>query len=160
MAWVATQVREHGPFADVVEFGSRDINGSARCLFPLSAYVGIDITPGPGVDHVGNAAEYRTEIRHDCVVCMEVLEHTPEAPGIVAAAFEVLRPGGWFFTTAACPPRAPHSAGDGGPLAEGEYYRNVDPDDLAFWMNQFKDVSIEVHADRGDVYAKGQKVDG
>lgn len=156
-AYVATKVRELGPFADVVEFGSRDINGSVRSLFPLAAYLGIDIEPGPGVDFVANAARYRTAVGHDCVVCLETLEHTAEAQQIIGAAWEVLRSNGALIVTMACDPRAPHSASDGGLVQPGEYYRNVDPDELAAWLADFKDVDIEVHTDRGDLYAVARK---
>lgn len=157
MAFVATQVREHGPFFDVVEFGSRDINGSIRCLFADAAYLGIDIEPGPGVDHVGNAAAYRTRVGHDCVVCVEVLEHTAEAERIVAAAYEALLPNGVVILTMATDPRLPHSGVDGGPVQAGEYYRNVGQAELKGWLALFDDVHIEAHEDRGDLYAVARR---
>ena len=157
MAFVATKVREFGPFADVVEFGSRNVNGSVRYLFPMAAYVGVDIAPGPGVDHVANAADYQTAVGHDCVVCCEVLEHTPDAKRIVEAAWKALRPGGVLIVTTACDPRAPHSAIDGGQLHPSEFYANIVPAALTAWLSAFKDVAVEVHEDRGDLYGMGVK---
>lgn len=63
-----------------------------------------------------------------------------------------LRPGGVLVVTAACDPRAPHSAIDGGPIHADEHYQNVDPGLLRSWMADLDEVCIEVH-ERGDVYA-------
>ncbi|MCA1572420.1 MAG: hypothetical protein LC798_19390 [Chloroflexi bacterium] len=98
MAFVATKVRELGPFADVVEFER-----------------------------------------------------------IVEAAFAVLRPGGVVILTMACEPRPPHSGVDGGPVYPDEFYKNVDPAELEGWLSGFKDVTVETHLERGDLYAVARK---
>jgi hypothetical protein len=71
----------------------------------------------------------------------------------------MLAPGGRLVVTAAAPPRAPHSAVDGGPLRPGEHYRNVDPDALGAWLRGvgFVCETLEAHPDRGDVYALARK---
>lgn len=119
-----------GQKISVLEFGSRDVNGSARSLFPQARYTGVDIAPGPGVDVVCDAADWpevNGDDGFDLVICTEVLEHTPRWQEIIGAAFYALRNGGRFFVTCASVPREPHSAVDGGPLHDGEYYQNVDP---------------------------------
>lgn len=148
-----------GPFASVTDLGGRDINGSPRLLFPGARYVAVDVVPGPGVDVVADARTWVPEQPVDCVVCCEVLEHVPDPDRFVAAAWEALKPGGLLVVTAACPPRAPHSAADGGQLRPGEFYRNVDPYLLARWLIGWKDAEIETHEDRGDVYATARKPD-
>jgi SAM-dependent methyltransferase len=119
-------------FGDVVEVGSRDINGSVRPLIDCKTYTGIDLAAGPNVDVVGDAFD----MRHPCdlAVCMEVLEHEPRAEALVAHMASWLRPGGAMLVTAAGPGRAPHSAHDGGGLRPGEHYANIDPADLAAWL--------------------------
>lgn len=156
-AFVAEMVVKHGPFADVVEFGSRDVNGSARGLFPGAAYRGVDLVRGPGVDMVADAAGYRNDDGHDCVVCVEVFEHARSLPKIVAAAWVALCPGGLFIVTAAAPPREPHSGVDGGPLRPGEFYRNVGPVMMAELLEKFDVETFENHTSRGDIYVAARK---
>jgi hypothetical protein len=128
--FTARAVSTHGPFTSVVEFGARDVNGSVRPLFVGARYVGVDIAPGYGVDVVADAVTWRTPDRYQAVVCCEVAEHTPDWPGIVESAFAALEPGGVLILTAAGPGREPHSAVDGGPIRPGEYYVNIEADDL------------------------------
>lgn len=155
-AFMALTARRLGPFGSVLELGGRFINGSVRCFFPGAAYLSVDITPGPEVDVVADATTWRPDERFDAVVCCEVFEHVEAADGFVATAWEALRPDGWLLVTAACPPRPAHSAVDGGPLRPGEFYRNVDPAMLARWLVGW-DAEIEVHDDRGDVYAAARR---
>lgn len=158
-AFVALTARRLGPFQSVLELGGLDINGSVRTYFPGARYVSVDIVGGPGVDVVADATTYRPTERFDAVVCCEVLEHVPDPDGFVATAWGSLRPGGLFILTAACPPRAGHSAVDGGPLRPGEWYQNVTEDMLARWLVGWKDPEIERYDDRGDIYAIARKPD-
>lgn len=139
----------------VYEFGARNVNGSVRDVIFAEEYWGIDLAPGAYVDEVANAAHWRAEEKADLVVCCEVLEHAPEWGEIIKSAYENLRLGGKFIMTCATWPRAPHSAVDGGPVRPGEWYGNIDPD--AF-RNRTYDVGfvkreVEIHQDRGDLYA-------
>lgn len=158
-SFVALTAHRLGPFKNVLELGGRNINGSVRTYFGAADYVSVDIVAGPGVDVVADATTYRPEERFDAVVCCETFEHAEDADGFVATAWGALRPGGWLIVTAACPPRAAHSAVDGGPLRLGEFYRNVAPDLLASWLVGWKDTEIETHEDRGDIYAVARKPD-
>lgn len=130
-------------FERVVEFGSRDVNGTVRDLFVTDRYHGIDIEPGPGVDEVANAVIWSPAINEtpDCVVCCEVLEHTEDWRLIVYAAYDALDPGGLFVVTCATDPRAPHSASDGGALRDDEHYENIDP--IAF-IEAVEDAGFEL----------------
>lgn len=140
----------------VVEIGSRNVNGTPRSLFAgVESYTGIDVRPGDGVDVVADGATWQPDEPVDLVVCMEVLEHAPEAGEIVANACRMLRPGGTLILTAAGEGRAPHSASDGGPLQAGEFYRNVSADDLRQWARAFE--TCDVETGRGDVYATCRK---
>ncbi len=124
---------------DVVEFGSRNVNGQIRDLFPNSWFTGVDITAGEGVDIVIDAARYEHPQPCDLVVCAEVLEHAPNWQAIVDNAYRILRPGGVFIVTCAGPGREPHSAVDGGKVRDGEYYANVSTGQLsgAMWRAGF-----------------------
>lgn len=144
-------------YISVVEIGSRDINGTVRDLFPAADYVGVDLTAGNGVDVVADAATWKPKRKVDVVVCCEVFEHTATWPDIVwSAANTMLRAGtGRLIVTAAGPGRAPHSAVDGGPLRDGEFYANVDPDELAQTMIDAGFVDVEIDEVPGDVRATG-----
>jgi hypothetical protein len=142
----------------VLEVGSRDVNGSIRELLPwrASSYIGVDIAPGPCVDVVADGATFVPSEAPDLVVCMETLEHAEQAAAIVrnAAAMLLRKPGGRLLVTCATEPRAPHSGVDGGPLQAGEFYRNVQPDELVEWATDagLHVLEREVHLERGDLY--------
>jgi SAM-dependent methyltransferase len=140
----------------VCELGSRDVNGSARVLFPGSRYLGVDILPGPGVDVVADAADFRLAPLFDVVLSTEALEHTPRGKEICRTAWHLLRPGGAFLVTAATNRRGPHSAQDGGPLREGEHYANVAEAELRDWLADFPVVLIQVRGSI-DIYALALK---
>ena len=153
-SYIAQQVKELPPRRNVVEFGGLDINGSVRSLFADASYVSVDPQAGRGVDVVMDALDYIPETSIDTVVCCEVLEHAEQAAELVAHAADILAPGGVLLITAACDPRTPHSAVDGGHMREGEFYQNIDPNSLSMWLGyHFGRVDVVVNERRGDVYA-------
>lgn len=107
MAWVSDKVEQYGlatPDTCVLEVGSRNVNGSVRCLFQgVQSYVGIDLFPGPGVDVVLDAHELTTAFSRasfDVVVSTETLEHDSEFWTSLIHMGEVLKPGGHLIVTA------------------------------------------------------------
>lgn len=145
------------PVGNILDAGGRDVNGSPRLLFPGSTYLVIDLEDGPGVDVVGDARHWRPESPVDLVLSVEVLEHAPDPPALLRAAWECLASGGRLIVTCATDPRPAHSGHDGGPLHGDEYYRNVPEEELKGWLGDWDDVEIEVHPDRGDLYAVARK---
>ena len=149
------------PRLSVVELGSRTVagpwpySGPVRHLFPGAEYVGVDLTAGPNVDAVGNAATWQPEPFRpvDTVVCTETLEHAPEADQICHNAWRLLQPSGVFVVTAAGVGRAPHSGIDGGPLRDGEYYHNINREELRAWLAPFGCTLIDSFSGIGDIYA-------
>lgn len=117
-------------FGDVVEYGGRDINGTIKGLFDCTSYTSIDLYDGPGVDVVGDAAEWVPDAPVSAVVCCEVFEHAEGWPDMVAAAYGILEDGGHLLVTCATGNRPPHSALDGAGLKPDEWYRNVPQDEL------------------------------
>ena len=147
----------------VLEFGSRNINGTTRDIFLDADYYGVDIEDGEGVDEVADAAHWTRESMpaFDIVICAEVFEHTRDWPKIVESAFEALATGGVFVCTAAAPDREPHSAVNGDLLADDhtEYYCNVRPDDLKEKLEAagFTVEGVAHNKTHGDVYAVAWK---
>ncbi|WP_164012985.1 class I SAM-dependent methyltransferase [Pyxidicoccus trucidator] len=164
--FVARVVTQLEPRKQVLELGSRTVagnwpySGSIRPLFPGSEYVGVDIAHGENVDFLGDAATWRPEPfrQFDTVVCTETLEHTPEAERICHNALALLHVGGVFILTAAGVGRTPHSAVDGQGLRPGEYYRNVNREQLRQWLAPFGFAMIDTASTPGDIYALAVKL--
>lgn len=155
--YVEQAVKQHGPFTGAVaEIGSQDVNGTIRDLFSkASSYVGIDIMPGPHVDVVIDAADWRPERKFCCIVSTETFEHTPRWPEILQVAAAALEPTGALIITCASNPRKPHSAHTHrARVVAGEYYGNVSRRDFqAAAQAAGLQADIKVDYERGDLYA-------
>lgn len=139
---------------DVLDIGGRNINGTTRDLFPGATWTSLDLYSGPGVDIVADAAAWVPDRDYDVVVCTEVFEHAPAWPQICVTAFKACRPAGLFIATMAGPGRPEHSGIDGGwVLHPGEYYGNVDPDELRRVLTDvgFVGVEVDVQSNPADV---------
>ncbi len=67
----------HNTYAEILEVGSQDHNGTLRNIFHKHKYIGADHAPGPGVDHVLSDPyhlPYKSETK-DIIICSSVLEH-------------------------------------------------------------------------------------
>ena len=135
----------------VLEIGSLNINGTARVHWPNARWLGIDRQRGPGVDVVCDFLDWDSGAAFDVVVCCEVLEHASAWRDIVGRVKPLLMTGGIFIGTCAGPLRQPHSAVDGGPLRQGEYYGNLTADDLlgelqaaGFWRVLVHDIGHDL----------------
>lgn len=75
----------------VLEVGAGDVNGSVRPSIVAGApasYLGVDVTPGPGVDRVLDVVQLVEEFgsnAFDIVVSTEMLEHVADWRGAVLA---------------------------------------------------------------------------
>lgn len=152
----------------VLEFGARNVNGSARTVDGLNCatYCGVDLFTGDGVNIQADAAtddlfvRYNMDERWDIVICAEVFEHERRWRTIVKNAARCLAPDGMLLVTAATDPRHPHSWFDGHDLTDAEqagewpeYYRNVTEEELrdAFERAGFTEYATETHP-QGDLY--------
>lgn len=151
--WYVHQAVAGRAFGSVLDIGGRNVNGTVRDLIRCDHYTTLDIAPGDGVDIVADAADWTPTGTFDAVVCCEVFEHTARWPEILATIATALPIGGLAIVTCAAPPRAPHSAIDGGPLREGEYYGNVEP---ALFAKEVMAAGFDGEGSthpRGDLYA-------
>jgi hypothetical protein len=128
--FVHRAVADFGPFDSVVEYGGRDVNGSARHLFGIARYTCVDLRDGPGVDVVADARTWTPRRTPSAVVTLSVYEHLEDWRGLLVAAHRILAPGGHLVATTVCDPFPPHSAEDGGDLRPGEWYANVEQAEL------------------------------
>lgn len=154
-----------------LDIGGADVNGCARSVIPcIDTWIGLDIEPSPGVDVVADFTDltglcapplsWRSEM-FDVVLCTEVLEHVADWRAIVENAWHFLaRDGFAFFTAAGCAEgwgRRPHGArGELDPPA-GEYYQNVDINQLTEWLETIvpncSTFGVHGRPVPGDVYA-------
>lgn len=143
-----------GTPASVLEVGSLNINGSPRALAPTATWWGIDRQAGRDVDEVCDAETWTSPNRFDLAICAEVFEHTGYVTRILRMIASHLQPGGRLLVTCATHGRDPHSAIDGGPVRNDEFYRNVDP--VTFLTDLevigYEPIHFETHHDRGDLY--------
>lgn len=122
----------------VIEFGSRDVNGSVRPLFNAPEYVGVDAEDGPGVDVVSLCHEYTSDSQFDVVCSCEMLEHDPHFRNSMFKMMDLLRPGGLFIMTCAADGRAEHGTVRTDENVYGPdktYYRNIRIADIAVFLD-------------------------
>lgn len=111
-------------FKKVLEIGSLDVNGSQNGydflghpptwneLAGVEQYIGIDKTPGKGVDHVMNAHQLAfKDNEFDLILCLNMLEHDEKPKKTLKEAFRVLKKGGLFILTCSNPNDPPHHEG-------------------------------------------------
>ena len=94
----------------VIDFGALDVNGTNKGFFQDCTYIGIDIGPGPNVDHVSLAHEFREykDGYFDTVLSTDMLEHDRHWSKSIVRMYELLRPGGLMLLTCAGRHRGEH----------------------------------------------------
>lgn len=144
---------------EVLDIGGRNVNGTPREFFPNASYTVLDIRAGENVDIVADAANWDAKGRRwDLVLSTECFEHTSRWPEILATAYEVCKPGGRVVITCAGPGRIPHSAFVEAEVQPGEFYRNVEPQDLRNLLQIVGFVDVEVDQVGLDVQATARRM--
>jgi SAM-dependent methyltransferase len=124
----------------ILEIGSYDVNGTIRDIFAGSdQYVGVDLTPGPGVDRVGYGHEVDdADASFDLAISGECFEHDPMWRQTFTNMTRLTRPGGLVAFSCASRGRPEHGTRRSdttlspGTQAVGlDYYRNLVADDFA-----------------------------
>lgn len=108
-------------------------SGVRRLFWPV-VFTTIDVDPDT-VPHVVadltvDVPDEVAAIRWDVVLCTEVAEHERSWRELLSHCAGLVGPGGHLLVTCAATGREPHAAATGGPLPPGEYYHNVDPQDM------------------------------
>ena len=88
-----------------IEVGSFNVNGSFRPLaeaFDPRCHIGVDITPGPGVDEICTSTDLRERFGPqslDLLICTEALEHIADWKNAISNFKALLRPNGVLLIT-------------------------------------------------------------
>jgi SAM-dependent methyltransferase len=147
----------------VLEIGSLNVNGTIReCFVEPIEYVGIDCHPGPGVDVVAIAHEWRGRPESFDVVCScEAFEHDPHAAATIANMLRHLKPGGLFLSTCAGIGRPEHGTRRTGVKSgwgpNADFYRNVTIELMLEWLGSplddlFASIYVEHNPHAADLY--------
>jgi SAM-dependent methyltransferase len=97
--------REDVQGKEVIEVGSKDVNGSVRKLvesYKPKHYLGVDICAGQGVDVVCNADDLLRDFQKasfDVLISTEMLEHARNWKKAISNFKNIVRPGGIIFIT-------------------------------------------------------------
>jgi len=120
---------QHFKGVNVIDFGSRNINGSLKELFEVSNYIGIDIHEGDNVDIVCRAKDFTAVHEIDTVVSASMLEHDEDWLESLLNMYKQLKKGGLMVVSAAGPGFQEHGTArtygqEWGP--NPNYYKNID----------------------------------
>jgi hypothetical protein len=157
---------KHFDRTNVLEVGSLNVNGSVRDLFRQpTLYHGLDLGPGPGVDHVCHGADFQggPPDGWDVVISCEAFEHDRRWEETFANMVQLCRIGGLVVMTCASRRRHRHGTLRDSPESSpftNDYYKNLNPIELiaAFWLTpSFSGWGIEVSDYDLDLYFWGVK---
>lgn len=157
---VKNQLPKYFNKVNVIDFGSKDYNGSLKEFFTDSTYIGVDISEGNNVDIISKAHEYKTDKQFDTVVSGEMLEHDEYWRESLANMYSLLKNGGLLCISCAGKGRLEHGTTRTDGHLYGttqDYYMNLEPSHFREVLkeNMFKDSNcIEYN---GDTYFYGIK---
>lgn len=146
---------------NVLDVGSRDINGNNRIFFEDGYYTGLDLGKGKNVDVVCPIHKY-ISTQYDTIICTEMLEHDEHYKESLKRMYELLRPGGLLIITAAGSARPEHGTRRTTPHASPDtpdYYKNITIEMLRkeFRPGMFEESETKNSHDMRDIYFYGIK---
>jgi 2-polyprenyl-6-hydroxyphenyl methylase/3-demethylubiquinone-9 3-methyltransferase len=136
-----------GILAEAMAAAGADVSGIDMAEGPLAVARLHQIESGAKVDYQQATAEEMAEKyagEFDVVTCLEMLEHVPSPPQVIAAAAKLVKPGGHvFFSTINRNPKAFLFAIVGAeyilkllPAGTHEYQKFIRPSELESWARQ------------------------
>lgn len=146
-------------FANVVDFGSLDINGCNRYLFQHCNYVGVDIGPGRNVDVISLCHLYGEDEEFDTVISTEMLEHDRYWKESLQNMVRVLKRGGLLLFTCKSEGSKEHgtinSDTESSPFTSilpnwCQYYKNLTEEDIRSVLDVdsiFQRYTFSIHED-------------
>jgi SAM-dependent methyltransferase len=150
----------------VLEVGSLNINGTIRDFFTDCKYIGIDVSPGVGVDVVCEGQNYNApDDIYDVVCSAECFEHNPYWLETFQNMIRLCKDDGLILFTCATDGRGEHGTSRTAPLDSPltidmgwDYYRNLNENDFVSQLNfdfYFSEYQFEVNDKSHDLYFWG-----
>lgn len=152
-AYTERAVKAYYAGGNVVEIGSKDINGSNRNLFGTD-YVGIDLSSGKNVDVVIHFADSHFE-DVDFILSTEALEHDYRWRETLQKIVGSLKEGGYAVITAAGMGRPEHGTTRTTPQDSPDttdYYANLSAKHVYSALRGLNCEVVEMIETRGDIY--------
>jgi SAM-dependent methyltransferase len=145
---------------EVLEIGSRNVNGSVRPFFAGSEYVGVDLSAGKDVDLVASGHEVAfPDGSFDLAICCECFEHNPQWLQTFTNMHRMTKAGGAVIVTCASRGRLEHGTARSSPEESPgtasvgwNYYRNLNRSDFEARLDLGE--MFQAHAFFGDKVAK------
>lgn len=136
----------------IIEFGSRNINGSVRPVFEkygCEVYIGLDIIEGEGVDVICDVEKDIPFKDFDIVIATELLEHTKNWQKVVSNFKNVIKENGLFFLT---------TRSKGFPLHEypSDFHR-FEVEDIKYIFSDCEIIKLEIDPQVPGVFMKAKK---
>lgn len=129
---IKSQIPELFSHSKVVEIGSHFVNKSIRVLFEDCDYIGVDLSPGNGVDIVSSGDEVVLDELVDLAISCECFEHNPKYLDTFENMAKLTAPGGLVLFSCATTDRPEHGTARTSPesspgtIAVGwDYYKNL-----------------------------------
>ena len=155
----------------VLEIGSYDVNGSIRRFFGGSAYTGVDLVEGPGVDVVGSGHTVTfPESSFDLSISCECFEHDENWAATFRNMVAMTREGGAVVFTCATTARPEHgtrrtksTSSPGTQSIGSDHYRNLTERDFrraARLEHMFSSFFFHHNRPSQDLYFCGIKAGG
>lgn len=157
---VKDQLPQYFDKVTVVDFGSKDYNGSLKDLFTNSSYTGVDISEGKNVDVISKAHEFRSNIQYDVVISGEMLEHDEYWMVSLMNMYLLLKNGGLMVLSCAGNGRPEHGTKRTDGHLYGttqDYYKNLSPENIREVLKEYMFEDSEVIDYNQDTYFYGIK---
>ena len=128
---------------NILEVGSADVNGSIRPFFQGSNYIGVDISPGKGVDVVGYGDKIDFgDLNFDLTIPCECFEHNPEWVETFLNMYRMTKENGFLVFSCASRGRPEHGTTRTTPINSPgtqsvgwDYYCNLNKKDFEKHFN-------------------------
>lgn len=114
--------------SNVIDAGSRDINGTNKYLFEECKYVGVDIIAGKNVDLISPIHKVKYPNNVDVLISTEMLEHDKDWEESLINMYKLLKKKGLMIITCASTGRKEHGTKINAPEASPttvNYYQNL-----------------------------------
>ena len=136
---------------DILDIGGQNVNGTVHDLFPNATFTTLDLE---NADIIADARVWGPTRSFDVVIATEVFEHVAEWDLVIGTMKNALAKGGVIISTMASVNRQAHGATGAPAPAPGEWYENIDPDELSHYLSIYfgEDFETRYLYPPGDLY--------